>query len=129
MRLHLSMNLPRITDAEWEVMKVVWRQAPCSAHDVVAALASSKTWSVGTIKTLLNRLHSKGALRFEKIGKSYLYHPAVTEDRLRNAEAESFLDRIFDGALSPMIRHLARARKLSEQDLNELEQILKKGRK
>jgi BlaI family penicillinase repressor len=123
------MKLPRITDAEREVMKVVWRQAPCSSHDVVAALASSKTWSVGTIKTLLNRLHSKGALRFEKVGKSYLYRPTVTEDRLRNAEADSFLERIFDGALSPMIKHLARNRKLSEQDLDELEGILKEKRR
>jgi BlaI family penicillinase repressor len=129
MRLHLSMDLPHITDAEWEVMKVIWKQAPCSAHDVVTALASSKTWSVGTIKTLINRLHSKGALRFEKVGRSYLYHPAVAEDRLRNAEAESLLDRMFDGALSPMIKHLARARKLSEKDLDELEQILKEGRR
>ena len=123
------MNLPRISDAEWEVMKVVWRQSPCSAHEVVSALAPSKTWSVGTIKTLLNRLHSKGALRFEKVGKSYLYHPAVTEDRLRAAETESFVDRVFDGSLSPIIAHFARSRKLSEQDLDELERILRKGRK
>lgn len=123
------MNLPRVSDAEWEVMKVIWRQEPCSAHEVVAALASSKTWSVGTIKTLLNRLHSKGALRFEKTGKSYLYRAVVTEDRLRAAETESFVDRVFDGALSPMIAHFARARKLSEQDFDELERILKRGRK
>jgi BlaI family penicillinase repressor len=123
------MKVPRISDAEWEVMKVIWRQSPCSAHEVVSALASSKAWSAGTIKTLLNRLHSKGALRFEKVGKSYLYYPAVAEDRLRTAETESFVDRVFDGALSPMIAHFARTRKLSEQDLDELERILKKGRK
>jgi len=110
-------------------MKVIWRQSPCSAHDVVSALAPSKTWSVGTIKTLLNRLHSKGALRFEKVGKSYLYHPAVTEYRLCAAETQSFIDRVFDGALSPMIAHFARSRKLSEQDLDELDRILKEGRK
>jgi BlaI family penicillinase repressor len=123
------MELPRISDAEWEVMKVVWRQAPCSAHDVVSALASSRTWSAATIKTLLNRLHSKGALRFEKVGKAYLYHPAFTEDRLRSAETESFVDRVFDGSLSPMIAHFARSGKLSEKDLDELERILRKGRK
>jgi BlaI family penicillinase repressor len=123
------MKVPRISDAEWEVMKVIWRQSPCSAHEVVSALAPSKAWSAATIKTLLNRLHSKGALRFEKVGKSYLYHPAVTEDRLRAAETESFVDRVFDGDLSPMIAHFARSRKLSDQDLDELERILRKGRK
>ena len=124
------MKVPRISDAEWEVMKVVWRQSPCSAHEVVSALAPSQAWSVGTIKTLLNRLHSKGALRFEKVGKSYLYYPAVAERSAARREPRSFVDRVFDGALSPMIRALcAPRRKLSEQDLDELERILKKGRK
>ena len=123
------MSLPNISAAEWEVLKVVWKKSPCSAHEVVAALAPSKTWTMATIKTLLNRLHSKGALRFEKVGKSYLYHPAITEDQLRAAETDSFVDRVFDGSLSPMIAHFARSRKLSEQDLDELERILKKGRK
>jgi BlaI family penicillinase repressor len=123
------MKVPRISEAEWDVMKVIWPNSPCSAHEVVAALASSKAWSVGTIKTLLNRLHSKGALRFEKVGKSYLYHPAVTEEQLRGAETESFVDRVFDGSLSPMIAHFARMRKLSDGDLDELERILREGRK
>ena len=123
------MSLPNISAAEWEVLKVVWKKSPCSAHEVVAALAPSKTWTMATIKTLLNRLHSKGALRFEKVGKSYLYHPAITEDQLRAAETDSFVDRVFDGSLSPIIAHFARSRKLSEQDLDELERILKKGRK
>jgi len=122
------MKLPHISDAEWEVMNVIWPKSPCSAAEVVAALAPSKAWSVGTIKTLLNRLHSKGALRFEKTGKSYLYYPTIAEDRLRAAETESFVDRVFGGALSPMVAHFARTRKLSDRDLDELERILREGR-
>jgi BlaI family transcriptional regulator, penicillinase repressor len=123
------MKTPRISEAEWEVMKVIWPNSPCSAAQIIDALAGSKAWSVGTIKTLLNRLHSKGALRFEKLGKSYLYFPTVTEDALRAAETDSFVDRVFDGAFSPMVAHFARTRKLSEKDLAELERILKEGRK
>ncbi|HWA09447.1 MAG TPA: BlaI/MecI/CopY family transcriptional regulator [Opitutaceae bacterium] len=122
------METPRISDAEWEIMKVIWRRSPCSAHEIASALPSTKGWSAGTIKTLLNRLHSKGALRFEKAGKSYLYRPAVTEYQLRTAATQSFLDRVFDGAFSPMIAHLVRSRKLSKKDLDELEQILRSGR-
>jgi BlaI family penicillinase repressor len=122
------MKTPRISDAEWEVMKVIWQKSPCSAAAVISALAPSKNWSVGTIKTLLNRLHSKGALRFDKVGKSYLYYPAVAEDRIRAAETDSFVDRVFDGALSPMIAHFAHSRKLSDKDLDELEKILREGR-
>jgi len=122
------MKLPNISDAEREVMKVIWPNTPCSSAQVIAALARSKSWSMGTIKTLLNRLHSKGALRFEKVGKSYLYYPTVTEEQLRSAETKSFVDRVFDGEFSPMLAHFARSRKLSERDLKELEQILKEGR-
>jgi len=123
------MKIPRISEAEWEVMKVIWPKSPCSSHDVVAALAPSKAWSVGTIKTLLNRLHSKGALKFARVGKSYLYHPAVTEEQLRAVETESFVARVFDGSLSPMIAHLARVRKLSDRDLDELERIVREERR
>lgn len=123
------MKPPRISDAEWEVMKVIWPNSPSSAAQVISALAASKAWSVGTIKTLLNRLHSKGALRFEKVGKSYLYYPTVTEEQIKTVETKSFVDRVFDGEFSPMVAHFARSRKLSEEDLDELERILKEGRK
>ena len=123
------MNTPRISDAEWEVMKIIWQEAPCTAATVVSALAPSRNWSVGTIKTLLNRLHSKGALRFEKAGKAYVYSPNVDQERVRAAEADSFIDRVFDGAFSPMIAHFANAKRLSEADLEELEKILRQGRR
>jgi BlaI family penicillinase repressor len=123
------MKIPRISDAEWEVMKVIWQKPPCSAATVISALVPLKHWSVGTIKTLLNRLHSKGALRFDKVGKSYLYYPAVAEDRIRAAETDSFIDRVFDGALSPMIAHFVHSGKLSDKDLDELEKILREGRR
>ena len=110
-------------------MKVIWPVSPCTAAQVIASLSGSKDWSVGTIKTLLNRLHSKGALRFEKTGKSYLYYPIVSEEQLRSAETKSFVDRVFDGEFSPMIAHFARSQKLRKEDLDELERIIKEGRK
>ncbi len=116
---------PNISDAEWEVMKVVWKKAPCSAQQIVDELAATAAWTAPTIKTLINRLLRKGALEFEKIGKAYLYSPAWTEEECRGKEAQSFLDRVFDGALSPMLAHFVRAKKLSAQDLRELERILK----
>src|SRR5271168_1663817 len=96
---------PRISEAEWAVMKVVWRKAPILPQELIQTLSTSTKWSPATVKTLLNRLVSKGALQFEKAGKSYLYSPAFTEEQIRAAEADSFLHRVFDGALSPMISH------------------------
>jgi BlaI family penicillinase repressor len=116
---------PRISDAEWEVMKVVWKNSPCLAQDIIQTLSTSSKWSPATIKTLLNRLISKGALRFEKNGKSYIYSPAYTEEECRNVEADSFLHRVFDGAMSPMIAHFVQSRRLTTKELDSLEKLLR----
>lgn len=117
-----------ISAAEWEVMKVIWKRKSCSAQQVVADLAPLTEWSAPTVKTLLNRLLRKGALAFTKSGKAYLYSAVWGEDDCRQAEAESFLDRVFDGAVSPMLAHFVRSRRLSATELSELERLLKEGK-
>jgi BlaI family penicillinase repressor len=120
---------PRISEAEWEIMKVVWKKAPCSAREISAALAVRFRWSPATVKTFLNRLLGKGALRFEKNGNAYLYSPIHTEEEFRAAEAESFLRRVFDGSFSPMVAHFVRSRRLSASELDGLEQLIRQYRK
>ena len=116
----------RISEAEWEVMKIIWRRSsPWLAQEIIQALAPSATWSSATVKTMLNRLVGKGALRFERQGKAYLYSPAVTEARCRATEANSFLERVFDGSLSPLLAHFVRSRRLTKKELESLEQILR----
>ena len=122
-------KMPRISQGEWSVMKAVWEGAPCSAQEVIERLAGREDWSEATIKTLLNRLVKKRALNFAKVGKAYRYSPAYSEAQLCGAEAESFLARIFDGALTPMLAHFVKSRKLSATELAELEQILKSKKK
>jgi BlaI family penicillinase repressor len=118
-------DAPHISASEWEVMKVIWRGRTCSAQQVIDALAPSSAWGPATVKTLLNRLLRKGVLDFKKHGKAYVYSAARTEEQCRKVEAESFLDRVFDGAVSPMLAHFVRSRRLSKADLRELERILK----
>ena len=111
-------------------MKVIWKQsAGCSAQTVIDALAGPHEWSPATIKTLLGRLVQKGALTFEKEGKAYRYSAAVSEAEGRAFETESFLERVFDGSLSPLIAHFAKARKLRKQDIEDLENLLRDSRK
>lgn len=121
---------PRISESEWDVMKIVWRDGPCQAQVVIDALASPNEWSPSTIKTLLNRLLRKGALSHEKLGKSYVYAAAFSEEQCRAAAAESFIERVFDGALSPLLAHFAGSRKkLRKEDIAELENLLRESRK
>ncbi len=74
-------STPNITEAEWEVMELLWETHPLSAADVAQALGPRRNWSDGTVKTLLARLLKKGALKHEIDGKRYLYSPRASRRR------------------------------------------------
>ena len=119
-------TVPRISETEWEVMRVVWAKAPCTAGEVIAALVNSDpSWHPKTIKTFLNRLTGKKALGFQKEGRAYLYRPLVAEDECVSAASETFLERVFGGALKPMLAHFVERRKLSAEEIRELKKLLK----
>src|SRR4051794_9504218 len=116
---------PRISETEWEVMKVVWAGSPVSAQEIIDRLSVREDWHPKTVKTLLNRLVKKQALGFKKEGRAYLYRPLVAETDGVAAESESFLDRVFGGSLKPMFAHFAETRKLSPSEIAELKRLLK----
>ncbi|TLY50208.1 MAG: BlaI/MecI/CopY family transcriptional regulator, partial [Gammaproteobacteria bacterium] len=109
-----------ISDAESVVMDVLWRKAPQSAEEVVAALAKTTDWQEPTIKTLLNRLLKKGVVTAERDGKRYLYSPRLKRADYVHSESKTLLDRLFDGRVAPLVAHFSERRKLSKKDLAEL---------
>jgi BlaI family penicillinase repressor len=118
--------VPRISETEWEVMRIVWAKAPCTAGEVIAALVrADPSWHPKTVKTFLNRLAGKKALGFQKEGRAYLYRPLVTEDECVSAASETFLKRVFGGALKPMLAHFVERRRLSAEEIRELKKLLK----
>ena len=98
---------PRISDAEWEVMRIVWARGAATAQEVVSQLAD-RDWSPRTVKTMLNRLLNKGALTHEAKGKAYTYRPAVRMQDCVRVESQSFLDRVFGGATAPLLVHFVK---------------------
>jgi BlaI family penicillinase repressor len=118
------VKVPRISEAEWEVMKVLWAHSPCAAQEVIAELARRANWHHRTIRTLLSRLVKKGALGYSREGRAYLYRPKVTEQQCVKAVSESFLDRVFGGALQPMLSHFVSQKKLSKKEIADLKRIL-----
>ncbi len=121
-------KIPRISEAEWEIMKVIWAKAPCSAAEVIESLSrGDASWHPKTIKTFLTRLVSKQALAFRKEGRAYLYHSVVTEKECVDAASESFLERVFGGSLKPMLAHFVERKKLSSKEIKELKQLLEEG--
>jgi BlaI family penicillinase repressor len=121
-------KVPQISEAEWEVMRVLWADAPQTANEVCAALADSTTWSPRTIKTLLNRLVNKGALRFTQQGRVYHYRPAVSESACVRAASRTFLKRVFGGALTPMLAHFLEEEQLTAEEIAELRSMLDERR-
>lgn len=117
------MSMPKITEAEWAVMKVFWHKSPRTANDVVSALHDSK-WNPRTVRTLINRLQKKKALGFEKIGREYVYFPLVQENECVRQEAQSLFSRAGAAALKPMLAAFLREEKLTDQEIDELKKIL-----
>jgi BlaI family transcriptional regulator, penicillinase repressor len=121
----MTKRLPRISDLEWEVMQVLWAEAPLTAAAVIQKLqARDRSWHPQTVRTLLHRLTRKGALRYQQTGPAYLYSPACTEAECAAAASESFLDRVFGGSLAPMLAHIVRERKISRKEIEQLKRIL-----
>jgi BlaI family penicillinase repressor len=118
-------NLPRISETEWEIMRVVWAQSPVTAADIIEQLSKDDpTWHPVTAKTLLNRLVKKGALGYDLDGRAYVYKALVKERDCVNAVSSSFLERVFDGSLSTMVAHFVEHRKLSAKQVKELRKAL-----
>jgi BlaI family transcriptional regulator, penicillinase repressor len=120
---------PRISDAEWEIMKVLWTKSPATASDVIDALRDNKTWKDKTVKTLLSRLLQKGILSYEQINRVYYYTPVLSEEECKRSERQSFLQRVYGGALKPMLVHFLQEEKLSSQEIDELRKILSEKEK
>ncbi len=122
-------NPPHITEAESEVMKLLWQKEPLTAIEIISKLKDQMDWSDQTIKTFLNRLHKKKAIRFEKSGRNYLYYPLVTYDEYVKAANRSFLDRMYNGAVGMLFAKFLEEEKLSESEIDQLQQLLEKKKK
>ncbi len=117
-------EISRISEAEWEVMEVFWRRSPQTAAEVYAALLSDKQWKSTTVRTLISRLLAKGILKHQVDGKRYLYSTVRSRDECVEAASQSFLERIFGGAVQPLLLHFASRTRLSKQDAEKLKQLL-----
>ena len=121
------MTHPHIADAEWHVMNYIWSNPGASAQDIHAALGPAQGWAEGTIKSLLNRLLKKGALRNDRDGARFLYYPAVKREAVINDVSLSFLERLFDGNAGALVSHFVKQGSLSARDIAELRSLLNKG--
>ncbi len=112
-------------ESEWAILQVVWECEPCAAPTVQEALLKSKGWAYTTVKTLMDRMVRKGLLKTERVRSLYLYRSVVTRAQAQRNELLRTAQRAFAGALTPMMQFLIESDKLSEQDYQYLENLLK----
>lgn len=119
-------KLPQISDAEYEVMDVIWKYAPVSTNEITDRLAKTKDWSPKTIHTMLSRLKKKGVIAHEKESRVFVYTPCVKKEAYLAAESRTLADRFFDGAMKQMVVSFLDQKDLTPEDLAELQSILDK---
>lgn len=117
-------RLPQISEAEFEVMKIVWKHAPVSTNEITEHLLKTTAWSPKTIQTLIKRLVNKGALSYEKQGRVFVYTPLVKENEYIGQESSSFLKRFYHGDITAMVSAYLESDRLSETEIEQLRSLL-----
>lgn len=116
--------LPQISEAEFQVMKIVWEHAPVSTNQVTEYLARTTKWSPKTIQTMLKRLVQKKALTYDKEGRVFIYTPLIGQQDYVNQESRHFLQRFYNGNLVSMMTAFLDMEELSQQEVDELKELL-----
>lgn len=116
-----------ISDAEWQVMEVVWSLGGAPAAAIIEELAKSTTWNHRTIRTLLRRLMEKGVLEKQGQGTGSVYRALVPRRARVRSEGRSFLRRMFQGDTTSLLLHFAREAKLPPAKLAQLRKLLDEG--
>lgn len=120
--------LMKITDSEWEVMDILWNsEESLSTKDIMGKLEHDK-WSLATVKTLVNRLLKKGAIDYKSEGKAYMYYPLIKKTMAVREEKKGFLEKVFKGSEKDMILNMVKESTLSEDEIDELRNLLDKKR-
>jgi predicted transcriptional regulator len=116
----------RITDAELDVMEALWgSKAPLTAAEVAERVDIQRDWSLATVKTMLSRLEAKGVISHSEDGRRYLYSPVIGRQAYVGHESRRFVERLFGGRLSPLVARLAEEDGLDDDDIAEIEALLK----
>ena len=113
-----------ISDAESVVMQALWDAGEATAEDLVAAVAVPNRWAEATVRTLLNRLLTKGAVAADREGRRYRYRPVLQRSDWLEGESAGIVDRLFGGRVAPLVAHFGERGKLTRADIDDLRRLI-----
>ena len=114
----------KLSDAEWQIMKVLWKQHPATTRDILGQLSENINWAYTTVKTMLTRLVAKGAVSERKRANTSVYEPLISQKKARLTALRSVVDKVLDGTVEPLVHYLIDEQKLSEKQRQRLIQLL-----
>ncbi|MDS1030038.1 BlaI/MecI/CopY family transcriptional regulator [Bacillota bacterium LX-D] len=118
-------TIPQISEAELEVMKILWEIGHATSSQIIDRLTKMTEWKPKTIQTLITRLVVKGAVKAEKTGsKAFMYFPLISEDEFKAYASKSFLQKLFNGSLNLMIASFIKEQKMSREEIESLKKLL-----
>jgi predicted transcriptional regulator len=115
------MNIPL---AESYIMDALWARHPLTVEEIVAVVSAPQEWGDATVKTLIHRLLKRKAIKSERIDGRVRYSPVLQRAAYVQAESQSLLDRLFGGAVSPLVAHFAEHRALKPEEIKRLRKLL-----
>ena len=116
----------QISDAEWQVMKIIWMQGEQTSTDLIKVLEKRFSWSKSTIQTLLARLVEKECLTREKQGKSFIYSALLTQEDSRKLLVQDIKDKLCSRRIKHLVADLVEECDFTLADLKGLEEVISK---
>lgn len=117
----------KISDAELEVLKIIWKKGTANSLEIIEELKDDFDWNESTIRTLMARLQSKGAIdACEKKGRIYLYKSLINENEYKLKESKDFLEKMYNGSLKEMMLNFVQDKKITKKEAEELIKLIEK---
>jgi BlaI family penicillinase repressor len=119
----------RLGDLQLRIMKVLWAQAEATVAEVHKSVAGENDLAYTTVATMLRKMEARGLVKHRLDARSFVYRPAIAEDAVSSGMADHLLDRLFEGSLADMVRHLLTTREVSREELSKVEQLIRERKK
>ena len=119
----------QVTEAEWKIMEVLWDHSPRTMTEITAILEPTTGWTRHTVITLLKRMLEKGSISMDDTERAKKYTPLITREEASTEETHKFLSHIFKGKASLLINNLVDSGDLSEEDLQQILNVMKGKKK
>lgn len=113
-----------LTDAEAQVMAVLWRLKSATVGDVVTALSEQRSVTYSTVQTMLRILETKGYATHDKVARAFVYRPLIDAHQARRRALRHLVSRLFEGSPSLLVLNMLQDEELDEKERKQLKKLI-----